>query len=344
MSFFPPQFQIASDLHLETPLTSPQYTSFHLNVLADNLLLLGDIGLVVDTGLFDFLRRLLDENRGCHIFYILGNHEPYRTTYRHAYQRLREFETEAKRHHGSRFHFLCRDRYDVDKDITILGCTLWSSILPVQEYAITSRSTDFHPDRGIQHWTLVCHRTEHAKDVAWLNTQVAMIEEKEPHRHIIIATHHCHTIDPRASDPRHVESEVSSNFTTDLLREKCWLSTNVKVWCFGHTHFSCEWREEGTGKLVVANQKGYLRIEAGGKKMLGLKLKMVQMGKEGWEVIGKGKESAGDVKNVRVPRTGREEVGAGEVVHGMKVHQPSLICRVMQRIKSLRSSRQESRQ
>jgi hypothetical protein len=273
-----------SDLHLETPLTTPQYGTFRLNPQADNVFLLGDIGLVVDAGLFEFLRRTLERNRGCRIFYVLGNHEPYRTTYEHAHKLLRDFEQEAKEDFGGRFKFLCRDRYDVNETITILGCTLWSAIQHNQASEIASRSTDFNSERGIQNWTLERHQEEHEKDLMWLNAQVSTIEKEESQRQIMVVTHHSPTMDSRANDPRHEGNPVSSNFVTDLSREMCWLSPAVKLWAFGHTHYSCSFRDEETGKLVIANQKGYDRSGAGNKKV-GMKVSVVEAGKEGWEVV-----------------------------------------------------------
>ena len=29
------------------------------------------------------------------------------------------------------------------------------------------------------------------------------------------------------------------------------------MWAFGHTHYSCNFRDEQSGKLVIANQRGY---------------------------------------------------------------------------------------
>jgi hypothetical protein len=290
MSFFTPQFQIVSDLHLETPLTAPQYTSFRLDVQADNLFLLGDIGLVMDTELFEFLRRILEENRGCRIFYVLGNHEPYRTTYEHAYKLLRDFEQEAKSEFGGRLKFLCRDRYDIDDTITVLGCTLWSAIQYDQEVDIATRSTDLNSERGIQNWTLNRHREEHEQDLTWLNCQVSTIEKDEPHRQVIVATHHSPTMDPRANNPQHEGRSVSSNFVSDLSEAPCWLSPAIKFWAFGHTHYSCDYRDEKTGKLVVANQKGYVGLGAGKKKM-GMKVKVVEMEKETWRMMERTKTS-----------------------------------------------------
>lgn len=137
MSFLAPQFQITSDLHLETPLSALQYGTTRLDVYADNLSLLGDNGLAACPGLLHFLRRLLEQSRGCRLLYILGNHEPYRTTYEHAHSLLCNFGKEAKGDFDGRFKFLCRDRYDLNSDITILGCTLWSAIEVIRR--LTSR-------------------------------------------------------------------------------------------------------------------------------------------------------------------------------------------------------------
>lgn len=73
----------------------------------------------------------------------------------------------------------------------------------------------------------------------------------------VIATHHSPTLDPRTIDPGYQGSSISSAFATDMSRDNCWTSPAVKVWAFGHTHYNCGFRDEATGKLVVANQRGY---------------------------------------------------------------------------------------
>ncbi|KAJ4294350.1 hypothetical protein N0V90_008040 [Kalmusia sp. IMI 367209] len=155
MSTLPLQLQIVSDLHLETPLTSPSYTTFELDVQANNLCLLGDIGLVKDEGLFVFLRATLDRSRGTRIFYILGNHEAYQLSYELAVKKLRDFEEEVRSEYGGRFILLDRDRYDLDASNTILGCTLWSAVSLEQADEAQLRLTDFNEDRGIRKWNFL---------------------------------------------------------------------------------------------------------------------------------------------------------------------------------------------
>lgn len=341
MAFLTPQFQIASDLHLETPLTAPQYNSLSLNVRADNLFLLGDIGLVVDAGLFHFLRRLLEQNRGSRIFYILGNHEAYRTTYDHAYNLLREFEQEAKDKLGGRFKFLCRDRYDLNDTITVLGCTLWSAIQLDQISDIAARSTDLNSERGIQNWNLERHQEEHDKDLMWLNSQVSTIENDEPHRQIMVATHYSPTTDSKANDPQHKRSPVASNFVTDLSQERCWLSSSVKLWAFGHTHYSCDYRDEKTGKLVVANQKGYARLGAG-RARAGVEPKIVEAGKEGWKIVGRRK--GGGEEQIQETNTQAQKEVANHVEKEQDSSRPenSLFHRLTKRIQKLRRSTRTS--
>jgi hypothetical protein len=339
MSFFAPQFQIVSDLHLETPLTTPQYDSFGLNVQADNLFLLGDIGLVVDAGLFRFLRRILEHNRGCRIFYVLGNHEPYRTTYEHAHKLLRGFEQEAADEFGGRFKVLCRDRYDLDDTITILGCTLWSAIQHEQTSDIAQRSTDLNKEVGIKDWTLERHRAEHEKDLAWLNSQISAIEKDEPHRQIVVATHYSPTIDPRANNPQHKGSTVSSNFVTDLSREPCWISSTVKLWAFGHTHYSCDYRDEETGKLVVANQRGYAGLAAGRKKA-GTRTRIVEVGTEGWELVESRKSREEEQGKAVDAQAEKETIRDGENDIAAKPMKDSILHRMARRVQSIRGSQQ----
>ncbi|KAI1122132.1 hypothetical protein F5Y10DRAFT_287495 [Nemania abortiva] len=184
MSTLTPQFQVLSDLHLETPFSQPLYKTFRLHVTGSHLFLLGDIGLVLDDALFHFLRVLLSKARGSRFFYILGNHEPYRTTLPDAVARLRAFEEEARQQHGGRFIFLHRDRFDIDANITVLGCTLWSDVLPQQASEVDARLTDLNESRGIRDWSLENHSEEHRKDRDWLNSQVRTLQEKEPQRQI----------------------------------------------------------------------------------------------------------------------------------------------------------------
>lgn len=259
-------FAILSDLHLETPASRPTYLEFSFAATCPNLALLGDIGLANDPRLFTFLEDQL--SRFKIVFYVLGNHEPYDSTLEAAREALKAFKDESNRRKANddrlgNFILLDQVRYDLTPTITILGCTLFSSITSDQKSSVSLFVSDFS---RIQDWNIDSHNSAHSSDLAWLNDQVTQIAEKEPERNIVIFTHYSPTAIPKANEPRHLQDAngVRSAFVTDLSEQACWTSTCVKLWAFGHTHFNCDFVEPVTKKRVFANQKGYRRSEAEG--------------------------------------------------------------------------------
>lgn len=115
----------------------------------------------------------------------------------------------------------------------------------------------------IEDWTVEDHSASHQADLAWLNDQVSEIVRTDPRRKIVVFTHHSPIArDPRAADPAHKNSPISSAFATDLTDEECWKAEQVCAWAFGHTHYNCDFVEERTGTRVVANQRGYYFSQA----------------------------------------------------------------------------------
>ncbi|KAG9231712.1 Metallo-dependent phosphatase-like protein [Amylocarpus encephaloides] len=216
--------QILSDLHLEAPKA---YDVFHIPPVAPYLALLGDIGNVKHPEFFAFLRAQL--SRFKIVFLLLGNHEPYGSPWATTKAKIHNFEKttgpdkDAKGTAGrfERVSFGLNDFYD------------------------------------IQGWSTELHNQEYAADLAWLNTQAASLSEKEPNRKILIFTHHSPTLLSAASNPKNSGSPIASGFASDLSKEFCWTSGQVKVWAFGHTHYNCDFVEEKSGKRVIANQRGY---------------------------------------------------------------------------------------
>ncbi|CAG8978511.1 hypothetical protein HYALB_00005087 [Hymenoscyphus albidus] len=218
------QFQIISDLYLETPKS---YDVFEVTPSAPYLALIGDIGNAKDPEFFDFITKQLS------LFKIEVKESPTSETL------------------GS-FVFLDQTRFDLSDDTTILGCTLYSNITPEQSEHVSFGLNDFY---HIEDWTVEDHCKAHAADLRWLNDQVNSISKNESNRKVIVLTHHGPTISPCSSDPAHSGSRISSGFMTDLSNEICWTSRNVKVLAFGHTHYNCDYVDDG--KRVVANQRGY---------------------------------------------------------------------------------------
>ncbi|KAK3325025.1 hypothetical protein B0H66DRAFT_615433 [Apodospora peruviana] len=267
-------FQILSDLHLET---HPSYNHYQLKQAAPNLALLGDIDHVADDDLFLFLERQL--HWYWNVFFLLGNHEPVSTTWPAAQARVRSFSDRMDRLRTKstigRFVFLDGQtrRHDVNEHLTILGCTLFSNVMPDEAVEVGRRMVNFSQ---IQNWTVQDHVAAHLSDLKWLNEQVDEIARREPQRRIAIFTHHSPTIDPRAVDPRFRDgSPVTSGFATDLSGEECWRNKAVVLWGFGHTHFSCDFEDQLTGKRVATNQKGYYNVVVSKEKEKGFDMRKV---------------------------------------------------------------------
>lgn len=258
------QFQIMSDLHLETPKSRPTYDEFDVEPSCSCLVLLGDIGNASDHRLFGFLDRQLELFET--VLFLMGNHEPDGLSLAEAKTLLCKFETTVNERPQSpdsksgRFIFLDKTRFDCTDKLTVLGCTLFSAIAPTEESSVARFVSDFSYTNN---WTVQSHNAAHKSDLQWLNHQDAELARNEPDRSTVIFTHHSPTSLKQANDPRHLQnaSQVQSAFVTDLSKQNCWTSPRVKIWAFGHTHFNCESVDSRTAKRVSANQKGCSRAE-----------------------------------------------------------------------------------
>lgn len=255
--------QILSDLHLESPSA---YDLFDIPAQAPYLALLGDIGNVRDDGLFTFIEAQLSKFQI--VFFLLGNHEPYYSNWATVRDRVQAFSEAVDKRRSPenqnlrKFIFLDQTRFDISSDVTILGCTLYSQVTKAQEDHVSLGLNDFY---HIQDWTVEDHCAAHQSDLEWLNHQVSEIVRSDPHRKIVVFTHHSPVAgDSRAVDPAHANSPISSAFATDLTGSPCWTAAQVCLWMFGHTHYNCDFVEEGSRTKVVANQRGYYFAQAGG--------------------------------------------------------------------------------
>lgn len=259
----PITLQILSDLHLETPQFLPMYSEFSIRPRSIYLALLGDIGIASDERLFEFLTRQLQQFEV--VFYVLGNHEPYGSTYKDAVDKMLAFESRiASQRVGEEgtslgeFVFLNRRRYDLSPQVAILGCTLFSWVSNDQRSTVSTFVSDFC---NITDWTVAQQNEAHRGDLAWLDEQVENISRTEPRRKLVVLTHYSPTMAAEANDPEHLRDPrgVQSAFVTDLRGSSCWSSPSVKIWAFGHTHWNCDFVDAETGKRLIANQRGYGR-------------------------------------------------------------------------------------
>ncbi|KAI4860834.1 Ser/Thr protein phosphatase superfamily [Hypoxylon rubiginosum] len=257
--------QIISDLHLENPKA---YDIFEITPKAPYLALLGDIGYLVrhEADYLGFLKRQLTKFRA--VFLVLGNHEPWHSTWDDCLQTTRRWERELhqegdKQTGLGQFVVLNRDRYDIERAsgdaVIVLGCTLFSHVPSEAAEAVSFGVNDFYHTVG---WDLKQYNAAFERDLAWLNAEVTAL--RGAGRTVVVLTHYSPTLDERAADPRHRTSAIGSGFATDLSAAACWRSSDVKLWAFGHTHFNCDFVDEETGKRVVANQRGYYFAQSEG--------------------------------------------------------------------------------
>ncbi|KAK4147098.1 Metallo-dependent phosphatase-like protein [Dichotomopilus funicola] len=284
--------QIVSDLHLEAP---KGYDIFEIVPRAPHLALLGDIGNVAThkDELLGFLTRQLQQFRT--VLFVPGNHEAYHSSWAETLAILRDFQdrvreglsaSEGSGSGSGEFILMDRTAFRISesttvienptgvKAVVVLGCSLFSHVPVHQEMAVSIGLNDFfHTDEG--HWDVAAHNAAHARDLAWLNEQVAALEreaETSGPLDIVILSHWSPTRDVRAADPKHgTDSPIASGFSTDLSRERCFSSSRVKVWAFGHTHYNCDFfveraasGVEGMPLRLVANQRGYYFNQADG--------------------------------------------------------------------------------
>ncbi|TVY34875.1 Uncharacterized protein LOCC1_G008748 [Lachnellula occidentalis] len=245
-------FQILSDLHLEV---GQQYSTFEIPPSAPYLILAGDIGRLIDYD--SYLAFLARQTQGFEkVFLVLGNHEFYGLSFSAGLEQAQKLELEPIL--NRKMVLLHQKRFDgPNSSISILGCTLWSTIPDDARQVVQMRVKDFEK---IKDWSVDKHNAAYEADIAWLKGQIADIQKayksnrkKQPERTTVIVTHHAPSIQETAS-PQHVDNPWSSAFATDLLNGEDWC--NVKLWVFGHTHFTTEFVKHGV--RVVGNQRGYV--------------------------------------------------------------------------------------
>lgn len=265
--------QVLSDLHLETPRS---YDIFTITPKAPYLALVGDIGNIGDPehreDMLAFLTQQLRSFKA--VFFIPGNHEAYHATWPEALSVLRSFESSTAtrgEEDATLGAFVLMDRGSFrvpagdGNDALILGCSLFSYVPDEKAAAVEMGMNDFY---RTGEWDVASHNTAHTRDLAWLNDKVTRAEGDDSVSSVVILTHWSPTLDPRANDPRHAGSSITSGFSTDLSGEVCMMAKKVAVWASGHTHFNFDFRMErveGRRTMrMLANQRGYYFSQAAG--------------------------------------------------------------------------------
>ncbi|GLB00777.1 hypothetical protein AtubIFM57143_009830 [Aspergillus tubingensis] len=233
-------FQILSDLHLEV---NQHYSSYEIPACAEHLILAGDIGRLTDYEDYrNFLQKLTDRFKL--VFLVLGNHEFYNETFETGIERAKRLEQDPA--FNGRLIVLHQKRYDVPgSNVSILGCTLWSKVPQELADIVQSKVKDF---QRIADWSVEDHNARHDSDYAWLMKEIHSIQQENKaagkrsrQRSILVVTHHAPSLEGTSS-PKHAQSPWSVAFGTDILSGS---SDEVKVWVFGHTHYTTDFMEQG---------------------------------------------------------------------------------------------------
>ena len=227
------KIQFMSDLHLER-----NNYDYEIPYAASHLALAGDIGRFCDYDDYaGFLRnqcQTFDQ-----VLLVAGNNEFYGSSRQEgldaADRLIQDPDLQGK------LVFLNRTRVDLaGSNITVLGCTLHSHI----QFDCAQLNKDF---KNIRNWTIEDHNTEHELDVEWLHTSLRHIADTDPHKEVIILTHHAPSF-KNTCHPMHENNAVSQCFCSNTLEAfRTWKGhEQVSNWIFGHTHWNARFMCENT--------------------------------------------------------------------------------------------------
>lgn len=254
--------QILSDLHLEAPKA---YNVFKIVPKAPYLALLGDVGNIASHKDDCLAFLTLQLNQFCAVLFVPDNHEVYHFNWPDTLNILRAFKQDVRKNRLlGEFVLLDRAAFWLSgTNVAILSYSLFSSIPPESQMAVSLGLNDFFQTSD---WDVGMHNEAHKRDLAWLNAQVADLEQSDVK--IMIFSHWSPSLNVRAIEPRHSESSIMTAFSTELSEEACFKSDKIKVWAFGHTHYNCNFTVERKGGAeplrLLANQRGYYFAQAEG--------------------------------------------------------------------------------
>lgn len=235
-------FQYASDLHLE--INQCKFSDI-LSPSADYLILAGDIGYPESQIYVDFLTWCSVNFK--QTFIITGNHEYYSST---NHKTMTEIEAIISTICESLVNviFLNKTSYVIENKIKILGCTLWSNILPTEFFYVKKYMNDYKYIYLEKNNLLKPSDSNflHKNSVEWLEQN--LIEDSYIN---IVLTHHLPT--PKLIDPKYYKCNGNSAFYTDL--ESLIKKSKINYWICGHTHVSVNKNLYCTNLLV--NSYGY---------------------------------------------------------------------------------------
>ena len=248
-------FAYFSDPHIE--FNYKQYNQIKKKDDSDYLIVAGDIGKPFKPHYRAFLKQMVDSYKK--VFFVLGNHEFYHSFYDDTIKQVQSVVDEINSNFESqKLYFLNRSRIDIDPNLTIIGCTLWSDISAGSIPFAKQLMNDFSL---IHDFTTKRYLELHFAERKWLEEALAELKKENDEQHkkqhqqrkVIVVTHHSPTFN-NTSHPQYGDDDKGRYcFSTNL---EYMLKSPVTAWIFGHTHYSVD-RKLDNGVLLLANQVGY---------------------------------------------------------------------------------------
>ena len=227
------KFQIISDIHLEMLRRVPRFP-----VLAENLILAGDIGYIGSPSHRQFIKDCVENYK--RVIYVAGNHEFYGGDYDRRLEKLATY---------SDIVFLEKGIIDIDENIRILGTTLWSHIPDEAIFDTESIMNDYHCI-NYKHRKLTGKDTNYLHRISkrWLDAEIA--KGREENKHLIVVTHHLPSFQMIAPKYKYENNYGFASDCEDLMH-----NGPVRAWICGHSHTQMERRIGDT--ICVMASVGY---------------------------------------------------------------------------------------
>lgn len=235
------KIQYMSDLHIEFG---------HMDIPAktgDVLVLAGDIHVGAGA-----IACLLEKWAMVHdkIIYVHGNHELY-------HQDIWDFKHDIK--HIIKANglddkvFVLDDDFVVIDDVTFIGSTLWSQVLPNVFNRINDSQYigDSSCQNGYDNMTAELANSFYKVGMQYIIDHVEKASTK-----VVVVSHHAPSFES-INYVRYGGDDLNSGYATESLQ---FMPENkVNLWIHGHTHHCVDYVKDGIH--VVSNQRGYYNVE-----------------------------------------------------------------------------------
>jgi len=218
------KFQLISDLHLENYKELPKIRDL-FTPLAPNLILAGDICFIKHRHFLPFFQKLSPLFR--RIIYVLGNHEFYMNNdLRMDTISCMTLKAKAILEPFNNIQILDKEFIELDDDIVVLGCTLWSYI---SKKDFTCGMQYLPQSNFVRHKTTIVLRPDitnkmYLEQKIWLKDMLDRFEHKKK----IVVTHYVPS-SKGIDDQFHFFTKAYYSHSDDLVRQ-------ANIWCCGHTH------------------------------------------------------------------------------------------------------------